>query len=177
MRVRAADFVSASRFLLAAGWLTLFLYDAARPEVLGPIALAAAFSDFVDGQVSRRTGTANPLGGWLDSVADIVFVLTALACEALAGAIPLYIPALIGGSFAQYAIDSVLIHGASTPVASRLGHLGGVINYVLVIALAFAPPPRWPGALLNEITPLLAIFYAAAIVERAAGYRRRFERA
>ncbi len=172
MHARAADFVSASRFLLAAGWLMLFLCGRRQPAVLGPIALAAAFSDFLDGRVSRYNGTANPLGRWLDNLADIVFVLTALVCEAFAGAMPAYVPALIGVSFAQYAIDSVLIHDAATPIASRLGHLGGVINYVVVVVLAFAPAPRWPGALLKEVAPLLAIFYIAAIAERAAGYRR-----
>ena len=167
-----ADFVSSSRLLLAVGWVTAFLCGGRRPEVLGPISLAAVVSDFVDGRIARRSGTVNRFGRWLDNLTDIVFVLTALICEAIAGAIPLYIPALIAASFAQYAIDSVLLHDVPTPVASRLGHLGGVINYLMVIVLALAPSPRWPGVLLYEVAPLLAIFYIAAIVERAIGYRR-----
>ncbi len=153
---RSADFVSASRFLLAAGWLILFLAGRREPQVLGPIALAAAFSDFIDGQVSRRTCTATPLGRWIDNLADVVFVLTALFCEASAGGIPFYVPVLIAVSFAQYAIDSRLLHDAASPVASRLGHLGGVLNYLLVIVLALAPAPRWPGAMVYEIAPLLS---------------------
>ena len=169
---RSADFVSASRFLLAAGWLVLFLAGRREPQVLGPIALAAAFSDFIDGQVSRRIETATPFGRWIDNLADVSFVLTALICEAAAGAIPFYIPALIAASFAQYVIDSLVIHDGAGPVASRLGHLGGVINYLLVIVLALAPAPRPPGAMIHEIAPLLAIFYAAAMVERTLAYRR-----
>ncbi len=142
-----------------------------RPEILGSIALAGAISDFVDGRVARRMNSADGFGQWLDSLADIVFVLTALACEAHVGAIPVYIPTLIAASFTQYVIDSLMISGSSTPVKSRLGHWGGVINFGLVITLAFSPPPRWPGMLVRGAAPLLAIFYLAAIFERTLSYR------
>jgi phosphatidylglycerophosphate synthase len=142
-----------------------------RPEILGSIALAGAISDFFDGRVARRMDSAGRFGQWLDGSADIVFVLTALACEAYAGAIPFYIPVLIAASFTQYVIDSLMICGSSTPVKSRLGHWGGVINFALVIILAFAPPPRWPATLLRAASPLIAIFYLAAIFERTLSYR------
>jgi hypothetical protein len=70
--------------------------------------------------------------------------------EARAGSIPAYIPVLIALSFAQYALDSVVILGSATPVATRLGHWGGVINFVLVITLACAPPPRLPERLVRQ---------------------------
>jgi phosphatidylglycerophosphate synthase len=172
MRTRAANFISVSRLVLAAVWLSAFLTEDRRPEILGPIALAAAASDFLDGWLARRLGVVGRFGEWLDSLADIAFVLTALVCEVHANTIPAYIPALISVSFAQYAIDSVLIHGTAAPVRSRLGHIGGILNYALVIVLAFTPTHRALGALLNGIAPLLAIFYVAAIAERAAGYLR-----
>jgi phosphatidylglycerophosphate synthase len=171
-QAEAANLLSASRFALAAVWLAAFLSGDRRPAVLGSIALAGAVSDFVDGHVARWTGFTDGFGRWLDSLADIVFVLTALACEAQAGAIPVYIPTLIAVSFAQYAIDSVVTRGFTIPVKSRLGHLGGVTNFALVIVLGFASPPRWPGMLVREVSPLIAIFYLAAIFERALGYRR-----
>ena len=84
------------------------------------------------------------------------------------GAIPLYIPLLIALSFSQYVIDSVVIgQPAAGPIRSRLGHWGGIINYALVITLAVAPPPAFPGALVRDLAPLLALFYIAAISERA----------
>jgi phosphatidylglycerophosphate synthase len=165
-----ANLLSASRFVLSAVWLAAFLYGDRRPEMLGSIALSAAVSDFVDGPVARQTRSADGFGRWLDSLADIVFILTALTCEAQAGAIPAYIPVLIAASFAQYAIDSVVIGGSPTPVKSRLGHWGGIINFALVLLLAFAPFPRWPGMLVREASPLIAIFYLAAISERALSY-------
>ncbi len=167
----AANLLSASRFFLAALWFAVFASGDRRPALLGPIALVGAASDFADGRLARLTGSPGQFGRWLDAIADIVFVLTALSCEARAGSIPAYIPVLVALSFTQYALDSVVIIGAATPVASRLGHWGGIINFVLVITLACAPPPRWPGRLVRRAAPLIAIFYLAAIIERALSYR------
>ena len=169
-RAQIANLLSASRFVLAVLWMVAFESGKRHPEILGLIALAAAASDFVDGRVARWMGHADGAGRWLDALADIVFILTALSSEALAGAIPIYIPALIACSFAQYAIDSVAIGGSSAPVKSRLGHWGGVINFALVLMLAWAPPPRLLALLVRQASPLIAIFYVAAIFERALNY-------
>jgi phosphatidylglycerophosphate synthase len=166
VRAQLANLLSASRFALAALWLFAFISGNRSPEILGSIALAAVVSDFADGRIARWMGHADGVGRWLDALADIVFILTALSSEALAGAIPVYIPALIACSFAQYAIDSVAISGSATPVKSRLGHWGGVINFGLVLVLAWTPPPLLPARLVRQASPLLAIFYLAAMFER-----------
>ncbi len=172
-RSHIANLLSASRFVLSAAWLIAFVYGVRRPEILGSIALSAAVSDFVDGRIARQTHSTDAFGHWLDNLADVVFVLTALTCEVLVGAIPAYIPVLIVASFLQYAIDSVLIRGSVAPVKSRLGHWGGVVNFALVLVLAFAPYPQWPGRLVREASPLIAIFYLLAILERMLSYGRR----
>jgi len=172
LRSRVANLLSASRFVFAVAWLVAFVHGARRPEILGPIALCAAVSDFVDGRVARHTHSTNSFGRWLDNLADVVFVLTALTCEVRAGAIPAYIPALIAVSFVQYAIDSLLISHSSAPVKSQLGHWGGVVNFALALLLAFAPYPRWPSALVREASPFIAIFYLIAILERISSYGR-----
>jgi phosphatidylglycerophosphate synthase len=166
----AANALSASRFVLAALWLAAFVDGYTRPEVLGPIALAAALSDIADGPLARQMCCADRLGRWLDNIADIVFVLTALLCEARAGAIPTYIPILIAASFAQYAIDSIFLSGDSVPVRSRIGHWGGIINYGLVLLLAFASGSQWSAVPVGDLSPLLAAAYFAAIIERAKQY-------
>jgi len=167
---QAANLLSAIRFVLTAVWIAAFMASDRGPGVLGPIALVGAISDFVDGRVARRMGRADEFGRWLDGLADIAFVATALSCEAGAGAIPFYVPMLIVVSFGQYAIDSVMISRSSTPVKSRLGHWGGVLNFSLVIILAFAPPPQWPGVLIREASPFVAIFYLAGIAERVLSH-------
>jgi CDP-diacylglycerol--glycerol-3-phosphate 3-phosphatidyltransferase len=171
MRAQTANLLSASRVILAIAWLFAFEAGYTGAAVLGSIAIAGAISDLLDGRIARKMGIAGGVGRWLDSVADIIFVLTALCCEAWSGAIPFYIPALIAISFSQYAIDSMVLSGA--PLRSRLGHLGGIINFAMVIVLAFARPPAMSGIMLRELSPLLAIFYMAAIGERVLGYFQR----
>jgi phosphatidylglycerophosphate synthase len=170
VKAQAANLLSASRFVFAAAWLIAFVHGDRRPAVLGSIALCAALSDLADGPLARQMRSAHGFGRWLDSLADIAFVLTALSCEAQAGVIPVYIPFLIGISFAQYAIDSIAISSSALPVRSRLGHWGGVTNFALVLLLAFAPYPQRPAIVIREASPLLAIFYFAAIIERTLRY-------
>ena len=160
--------LSALRFALAAVWIELAAHGHQGRMAFAIVAIVAAGSDFIDGPVARRLGVASGSGRWLDSIADVTFVLAALFSEAAAGAIPFYIPILIAVSFGQYAIDSAAIgERAAGPVRSRLGHWGGIVNYALVIALAIAPPPALPGAIVRGLAPMVALFYLAAISERA----------
>ena len=169
---QSANLLSASRFVFASIWIALFFTNSGRSLALGVIALCGAASDFLDGRIARRTDSASSFGRWLDGAADVVFILAALSCEAYAGVIPFYVPALIAASFAQYAIDSVLIRGSTVPVKSWLGHQAGILNYVIVIVLAWAPWLRLPARLVHGSTRLIALFYLAAISERALFYGR-----
>ncbi|HLX04804.1 MAG TPA: CDP-alcohol phosphatidyltransferase family protein [Candidatus Binatus sp.] len=165
--------LSALRFALAAIWIGLAAHGHQGRLAFAIVALVAAGSDFIDGRIARRLGVTSGSGRWLDGIADVTFVLAALFCEAAAGAIPFYIPILIALSFSQYAIDSLFIGQPATgPIKSRLGHWGGIINYALVITLAIAPPPAFPGTIMRELTPVIALFYVAAISERAWLYYR-----
>jgi phosphatidylglycerophosphate synthase len=165
--------LSALRFALAAVWIELAAHGHRGWLAFAIVAIVAAGSDFIDGRIARRLGVASGGGRWLDGIADVTFVLAALFCEAAAGAIAFYIPILIALSFSQYAIDSIVIGArASGPIRSRLGHWGGIINYALVITLAIAPPPAIPGAIVRDLAPLIALFYIAAISERAWLYYR-----
>lgn len=160
--------LSALRFVLAAVWINLAAHGHQGRLAFAIVAIVAVGSDFIDGRIARRLGVASGSGRWLDAIADVTFVLAALLSEAAAGAIPFYIPILIALSFSQYAIDSAVIgQRAAGPVRSRLGHWGGIINYALVIALAIAPPPALAGAIVRGLAPLVALFYVAAISERA----------
>ena len=160
--------LSALRFALAAFWVELATHGHHGRPAFTIIAIVAAGSDFIDGRIARRLGVASGRGRWFDGIADVTFVLAALLSEAAAGAIPFYIPILIALSFSQYAVDSAVLGlGAAGPVRSRLGHWGGIINYALVITLAIAPSPAIPGALVRGLAPLIGLFYAAAMLERA----------
>jgi phosphatidylglycerophosphate synthase len=164
--------LSAMRIAAAAAWIALASSGYAGQFVFAALAVGAAATDIIDGRVARRLGVAGVAGRWLDGVADVTFVLAALVCEASRGAIPFYIPILIAISFAQYAIDSILLAKSTAgPVRSRLGHWGGIVNYALVIALGIAP--TLASAMIRGFAPILALFYFSAIAERALGYRGR----
>jgi phosphatidylglycerophosphate synthase len=166
----AANLLSLSRVVLGAVWIALFVLGHHRPETMVVIAVSGAASDFLDGRVARRTLTASNVGRWLDNVCDIVFILSALGCAAFAGIIPVYIPLLIAVSFAQYVADSVVIRGSAVPIKSRLGHWGGILNYILLISVAWAPAVRLVANWLQELSPLVAFFYLAAMFERILSY-------
>jgi phosphatidylglycerophosphate synthase len=169
-----ANALTLSRFAMAAAWIWLY---GARDPGGGPAAIAivaaAAATDYIDGRIARRMGAASTAGRWLDSAADVVFVLSVLGCFTAAGAIPVYIPVLIGISFGQYAIDSILIAPGRGPIRSRLGHYGGVINYAIAIALAAAPRGSTMRAIIGAAMPIVAGFYLAAIAERVLRYHAR----
>ena len=168
IRSQIPNALSSLRFVLAALWIELAMHGHQGRSAFAAIAVVGAGSDFIDGRIARRLGSVSGSGRWLDGIADVTFVLAAILSEAAMGAIPFYIPILIAISFSQYVIDSVVIgRGAAVPIKSRLGHWGGIINYALVIALAFAPPPSTPGVIVRGLAPLIALFYLAAISERA----------
>jgi phosphatidylglycerophosphate synthase len=170
---RTPNALTISRFVLAAAWIVLARVAPDASPAFATLAVVAAVTDFIDGRVARRLGVAHDAGGWLDSIADVTFVLAALGCYASAHQLPWSIPLLIALSFGQYALDSVWLHRADAPVRSRLGHWGGIVNYTLVLAMAFTEPESTARSYLLQSVPFIELFYVAAIIERALAYRRR----
>jgi phosphatidylglycerophosphate synthase len=150
----------------------------ARPELLSPAVVAllvglAIVSDYVDGPVARRTGTASASGMLFDHSTDCVFVTCALAGAAVAGAVTPILPALIPFAFGQYVVDSYVWHRRRRLRASFLGRWNGILYFVPVVLVAAARLP-FPGgfaALLRIAASLLGYVLAAStvlsIVDRA----------
>jgi len=170
---RTPNALTISRFILAAVWIVLARVVPDAFPAFATLAVVAAVTDFIDGRVARRLGVAHDAGGWLDSIADVTFILAALGCYASAREIPWSIPSLIALSFGQYAFDSRWLHRADAPVRSRLGHWGGIINYTLVLAMAVTKPESIARSFILRGVPIIEVFYIAAIIERAVAYRRR----
>ena len=94
----------------------------ARPELLAPGAVAlliglAIVTDFLDGPVARRQGTASASGMLFDHSTDCLFVTSGLIGVAIAGSITPILPALIPFAFGQYVVDSCVL--ASPAAAAR----------------------------------------------------------
>jgi phosphatidylglycerophosphate synthase len=131
---------------------------------------AIALSDFVDGRIARRLGVASRRGRVLDHAADIGFLLAALGTYVALGAAPWWVPAAVAASFGVYVADS-LRRAPARPqlIGSRLGHLGGIANYVLVgvlvgnVSLGLGWLPGWLMTLLFAAVP---VYSGASILSR-----------
>lgn len=167
-----ADALSASRLLLAVLMPWLLVGGGVAPVVAWGL---AAVSDYVDGPLARRAGTAGARGAVLDNLADIAFVLAGLATAVALGLVPWIVPASIALSAGAYAIASLRARrGAPRLARSRIGHAGGVMNYVClgVVAGAVAwPSPAWSAPLTAAAIATAAV-NLAAVASRLAGQRR-----
>ena len=143
----------------------------------GALFAVVAASDYFDGPLARRAGGASERGRSWDNWADITFLEAALITAVAAGIAPWWVPASVGASFGYYVIDSWR-RTRMTPqrrlIASRLGHWGGVCNYVLVGVLTYNEAAGihllGPG-FLSALFALVPIYSGAAIAARAIGGR------
>jgi phosphatidylglycerophosphate synthase len=165
-----ANAVTAVRILL----LPAMLWSVARPQaVLAPVVfLTIAASDYFDGRVARRYGVESRAGRVFDHVSDIVFILSTLGTYVALGMVPWWVPASIALSFAVYVSDSFLCtrnQGAPRLVGSRIGHLGGILNYTLIGVLVFNETAalRWiPSRTLSALFFVVPLYSGAAILMR-----------
>jgi CDP-diacylglycerol--glycerol-3-phosphate 3-phosphatidyltransferase len=177
VRRHLANVLSLSRVALAPVFAAAVLAaerGGARWTAVVVFALAIA-SDAVDGPLARRLGTATDGGRAVDHGADIVFLLVAFAAYVAIGALPWWVPAAVLAAFAMYVLDWRWPPPRRPRWrADRLGHLGGVCNWVLLgtlignrtAGLGWLPPPLM--LLLFAAVPL---YSGAAVAGRLAARR------
>lgn len=132
----AANSLTAARVLLTPVFVLLISAAPASPAwgwLAVMIFAVIAASDVIDGRLARRWGSASNGGRTFDHLADIGFIVAALWTYTRLGLVPWWVPAAIAVSFAFYVIDSWSRPTArGTLIGSRVGHIGGVCNYVLI---------------------------------------------
>ena len=100
-------------------------------------------SDVLDGWLARRLRCTSVFGRFLDHGADIFFILFALGWFAAWGWVTWWLPAAIAWAFGLYAFDSWRRSGGCGRqrrlLGSRLGHVGGILNYAAVGAVMAEP--------------------------------------
>jgi len=144
------------------------------PALLVTVAIA---TDYYDGVVARALGTVSPGGRLFDHTTDFLFVTSSLFGAAIAGAVTWVLPPLIVFAFAQYVLDSYLLHREKQLRMSRLGRWNGVLYFAPLVILALARLPVPPGIErtlvgLAAITAwALALSTVASIVDRALATR------
>jgi phosphatidylglycerophosphate synthase len=161
----------------------------ARPGLLAPGVVAlllglAIASDYLDGPVARRTGTASASGMLFDHTTDCLFVTAGLTGAAIAGSITPILPALIPLAFGQYVVDSYVWSRQRQLRASFLGRWNGILYFVPVVLIVAArlPFPAGFASLLRlaarVLGYLLVASTVASVIDRATTpFRSRDQKA
>lgn len=154
----------------------------ARPDLLPPVwllgcILLAITTDLLDGIVARRMGTASAAGQLFDHGTDCLFVTAVLAAAAYAGLLTPILPVLVALAFAQYVLDSHLLHRDKVLRGSFIGRWNGIGYFVpvLVLAVARLEPPAIAEMLFHAATVLawlLVITTLLSIADRILARRR-----
>lgn len=134
----AADALTAGR-LLAGPVFSWCVWQAAQGVMAAGFAAAvlfafAAWSDIADGRWARKALQPSSYGRWLDHGADIAFLCCGFATYTALGVTPWWVLASIVFAFSAYIVRTSQ-HGALEqldPLANRIGHWGGICNYVLL---------------------------------------------
>jgi CDP-diacylglycerol--glycerol-3-phosphate 3-phosphatidyltransferase len=168
-----ANLLSGLRLLLVAPFALLLARGGFENAALAAALFALAIAtDLADGPLARARGTESALGRALDHGADFLFVNTGLATAASLGGVPWLLPLLVAVAFAQYVIDSYLLHRARELRMSALGRWNGILYFVplggvILVGLGLeilAAPTLW-------LAWLLVVSTLVSIVDRALAAR------
>lgn len=141
-----ANAVSGARLVLAP--MSVHAILTGRWALAAGVFAAAVASDFADGPLARRRGTASALGGVLDHGADALFVAVTLWALAYAEAqrgvdlVPGILPLFIVLAFAQYLLDSRALRGQPLR-GSWLGRANGIAYFVLAGTVIWREALAW----------------------------------
>lgn len=91
-----ANVITTARLLLTAVFLVLFVTHASRPLSITIYAIAAC-TDWMDGQIARRTQTVSWFGKVLDPICDRVLLFTGVLGLVVVGELPLWCALLVIG--------------------------------------------------------------------------------
>jgi CDP-diacylglycerol--glycerol-3-phosphate 3-phosphatidyltransferase len=126
-----ANALTAVRLLLV---LPFGFFMARGDRASGTVALVlwlmALITDFLDGPIARRRGTATAASGTFDHASDFLFVTVGIFAGATRHAFPWILPIVITAAFAQYVIDSYWIHRHAKLRGSKLGRYNGILYFV-----------------------------------------------
>lgn len=169
-----ANAISFIRLLMVPAYLALLLHGC---DVLATVLFAAAaLTDFVDGQVARRTHTVSKLGQLLDPAVDRILMITGVLGVFLVGRIPLWIIVvvlardllmLIGGGIllTKYKIRIPVIYpGKVATTLLFVGFAGLLLNWPLVAGLGWCDIAWLPGFTDQPVSWGIWFLYAGLIL-------------
>jgi phosphatidylglycerophosphate synthase len=171
----AAHLLTGLRLLIVVPAALAFAGAAALlPAILVAVAIG---TDYYDGVLARKLGTASPAGRLFDHSTDFLFVTGGLSGASAAGVVPVVLPLVIAIAFTQYVVDSYFLHREKQLRMSRLGRWNGILYFAPLVIIALS---RLPGASALEGALLalaavtswaLVLSTMASIVDRALAVR------
>lgn len=130
--------------------------DLLAPGVLALVLCVAIATDYLDGPIARRTGTASAKGQLFDHSTDCLFVTGGLAGAAIAGVVTPILPVLVPLAFGQYVFDSYVWHRQRQLRASFLGRWNGILYFVPIVLVTAARLP-FPAGLASLLRPAAGV--------------------
>lgn len=166
-----ANLITFCRLGLTVAFLVLFAGGHHRTSALVCYVVAAS-TDFLDGQIARRTQTVSWLGKIMDPVMDRVLLFTGVLGLLIVGDLPMWVPAFVigrdlylgvGGLILQHfrrrPIDVVYVGKAATALL-MVGFCDLLLALPVVDGLGLVNVPWLPG--LNSQPAALGIFFVYA---------------
>jgi Phosphatidylglycerophosphate synthase len=150
--------------------LPIFLYYFAAGNILACILVfgLAQVTDLIDGYAARKLQVASKAGAYFDVVTDFVFIAGIFTAFTLSGYYPLWIMALIVGSFAQFIISSIYTKKLYDP----LGKYIGSVLYIAIGLTLLSPTP----AIFTVVEVGFPVFALTSFVSRTASYAVNYRR-
>ena len=146
-----ANVITFFRFALTIAFLYFFINDRQRVIALVCYGIAAA-TDFVDGQVARRTQTVSWLGKIMDPVMDRVLLFTGVLGLMVTGELPIWVAIFVIGRDAYLAIGAAILQKyRRRPI--DVVFIGKVTTALLMVGFCdlLLGAPELPGLGLFEI--------------------------
>lgn len=173
----AANVISFARLCLIPVYLYLLFagYDVAAMVVFA----VAALTDFLDGQVARRTHTVSKLGKLMDPAIDTLLMMTGVIGTCLVGRCPVWVVVLIiareafllgGGAvlLRRFHIQVPVVYpGKVATTLLFVGFAALLLNWPLVHGLGWTDIPWLPGFTAGPVCLGIWAVYAGLILQIA----------
>lgn len=166
-----ANVITFCRLALTSAFLALFIRQEHRMVALACYA-TAAITDFLDGQVARRTQTVSWLGKIMDPIMDRVLLFTGVLGLLFNGELPVWVPVFVigrdvylacGGAILQRyrkrPVDVVYVGKAATALL-MFGFCDLLLGLPAMEGLGLVSVPWLPG--LNSQASCLGILFVYA---------------
>ena len=179
-----ANVVTFCRFLLTVAFLLLFVqHDDSTRSLALTFYVIAAITDFLDGQIARRTQTVSWVGKVMDPIMDRVLLFTGVLGLMITGELPVWVTCVVIGrdiclaqgamylrKFYTRPIDVTYVGKAATALL-MIGFADLLINFPRVTGLGLVDVSWLPG--FNGETCAVGIYfvYAGLVWSLIAAYR------